>query len=151
MPTPANKGAGPDKKMLVPSAILSTNLGLRHAKAPPFCLFLFLAFLAAMRATIPGRKPSPCCLFPLLATRCTLQGMMIVRRYRLVFFLLSYLGKPFLSHLTIDSLSVLTRDPIPGIFELGSHTLGECFLGSFVFDKMFSHKFDGTSSDSPSW
>ena len=70
--------------------------------------------------------------------------------HRSVFFLLSYSGEPFLSHLTIDSLSVLTRDPIPGIFEFGSKTLGECFLGPFVFDE-FARKTGDTSSDSPSW
>ena len=146
MPTPANEGAGPDRNMLAPLAILSTNRGLRRAKAHPFCLFLFLAFLAAMRATILGRKPSPRCLF--LLTRRTLRGMMIVRRQRLVFFLLSHSCEPFLSHLTIDSLSVLTRDTVPGIFEFGSHTHGECFLGSFVFDE-FASKFGDTSTDPP--
>ena len=121
--------------MLAPSAILSTNLGLCRAKAPPFCLFLFFAFFAACRAIIPGRKPPPRCLFLLVTRRSTLRGMMIVRRHRSVFFLLSYSAYPFLSHVTIDSFSVLTRDPIPRIFEFGSQTLDECFLGSFVFDK----------------
>ena len=72
---------------------------------------------------------------------------MIVRRHRSVFFPLSHSCKPFLSHLTIDSLSVLTRDPIPGMFEFGSQTLGECFLGSLVFDEFTSKIFD-TFSDS---
>ena len=75
--------------------------------------------------------------------------MMIVRRHRFVFFLLSHSGESFLSHLTIDSLSVLTSDPIPGIFEFGSQTLGECFLGSLVFDE-FARKTGDTSSDYPS-
>ena len=72
-----------------------------------------------------------------------------MRRDRSFFFLLSDWSEPFLSHLTIDSLSVLTREPIPGIFELGSHTLSECFLGSLVFDE-FARKTGDTSSDSPS-
>ena len=73
-----------------------------------------------------------------------------MRRHRSVFFLLSHSGEPFLSHLTIDSLSVLTRDPIPGIFEFGSQTLGECFLGSLLFDE-FASKTGDTFSDSESW
>ena len=73
-----------------------------------------------------------------------------MRRRRSVFFLLSYSSHPFLSHLTIDSLSVLTRDPIPGIFEFGSQTLGECFLGSLVFDE-FARKTGDTFSNSESW
>ena len=73
-----------------------------------------------------------------------------MRRHRSVFFLLSHLGHPFLSHLMIDSLSVLTRNPIPGIFEFGSQTLGECFLGSFVFDKQ-TCKLGGTLSSTQSW
>ena len=68
---------------------------------------------------------------------------MIVRRHRSRVFL-SHSGEPFLSHLAIDSLSVLTRDPIPGTFEFGAQTLGECLLGSLVLDKMFSNKFDAT-------
>ena len=94
---------------------------------------------------MPGRNPSPRCL--LLGTRRrTLRGMIMmrVRRCRSLVFLLSHSGEPFLSHLTIDSLSVLTRDPVPGIFELGAQTLGECLLGSLVLDKMFSNKFDAT-------
>ena len=137
--------------MLAPSAILSTNLGLRRDKAPPFCLFLFLAFLAALRATIPGRNPPPRCLvLGTVTRRRTLRGTVIVRRRRSLVFLLSYSGEPFLSHLTIDSLSVFTRDPIPGMFEFSSQTLGECFLCSLVFDE-FARKTGDTFSDSESW
>ena len=66
-----------------------------------------------------------------------------MRRHLSILFLLSYSGHPFLSHLTIDSFSVLTCDPIPGIFEFGSQTLVECFLGSFLFDKQ-TCKLGGT-------
>ena len=144
MPTPANEGAGPDKNMLAPSAILSTNRGLRRAKAPPFCLFLFPTFLAVMRATNPGRKLPPRC------RRRTLRGMMmIVSRHRSQVFL-SHSGEPFLSHLAIDSLSVLTRDPVPGTFEFGAQTLGERLLGSLVFDE-FARKIGDPFSHSEPW
>ena len=36
-----NPGAGPDRNILMPWAILSTKRGLRRIKAPPRC-FLFL-------------------------------------------------------------------------------------------------------------
>ena len=75
--------------------------------------------------------------------------MMIVRRHRSRVFL-SHSGEPFLSHLAIDSLSVLTRDPIPGTFEFGAQTLGECLLGSLVFDE-FTSKFGDPFSHSEPW
>ena len=40
---PANEGAGPDKNILMPSAILSTVRGfLRRKSALPFCLLLLV-------------------------------------------------------------------------------------------------------------
>ena len=72
---------------------------------------------------------------------------MIVRRRCSLVFLLSHSSEPFLSHLTIDSLLVLTRDPIPSTFEFGAQTLGEC---SLVFDE-FARKTGDTFSDSESW
>jgi len=40
-----------------------------------------------------------------------------------------------LPHLSIDLFSHLTRHTQPSIFEFGFQTLGEGFLGSFVFDE----------------
>ena len=74
---------------------------------------------------------------------------MIVRHRRLLVFL-SHSGEPFLSHLAIDSLSVLTRDCIAGTFEFGTQTLGECFFGSLVFNE-FSRKIGDTLSHSEPW
>ena len=72
-----------------------------------------------------------------------------MRRHRSLVFL-SHSGEPFLFHLAIDSLSVLTRDPIPGTFEFGAQTLGERFFGSLVFDE-FARKIGDPFSHSEPW
>ena len=102
-PMPANEGAGPDKNILMPSAILSTVRGfLRRESAPPFCL-LFLLTVRRRRFIVNCRSDRD--------GRC------------LISVLLGYFGNCLEGEL--DGIVVVPRGSSPSRFL----STGDCFQG----------------------